>query len=115
MKYTFSNRLDSRLDDFFNILSPVDWDEKYHHYKEEDEAFEFQFNLAGFKRENINVNTEDGALHVKAEQEDKTFSKSVLLPEKADSSKAVAKYEDGLLYIKFNKHEKHKGVKIDVN
>ena len=79
------------------------------------EQYEVNLNLAGIKKENIKIKAEDGLLHVSAKQDDKSYSRYLSIPSKADASATLTRYEDGLLHIKFIKNEKDKGVSIKVN
>lgn len=82
--------------------------------KETEDGYEYQINLAGFKRESIKVNLENHQLKVKANQGDKVFSNVYSVPKKADSSASVAKYEDGMLFIKINKKLSEKAIELEV-
>ena len=105
------------FDNFFgNGLSHVlyeDYDD--YNYEEAKDSYKYQFNLAGFKKENISVSVEYNLLKVKATQDDRVFSKAYSVPRKADSSASVAKYEDGMLYVTINKKASEKAVELQVN
>jgi len=100
------NRIGNLFNDFFDW--PLD-------HVEDNDCYEFEVNLAGFSKDNINVNIEDGLLHVKAEQGERKFSRHWSVPNKIDPNATIAKYEDGLLHIKLNKKEEEKGVNVRVN
>tara|TARA_Y100000310_G_C20467686_1_gene708456 strand:+ start:293 stop:622 length:330 start_codon:yes stop_codon:yes gene_type:complete len=106
--YTLTNRL---FDNFFNNL---DHDYTYE-YEERDEDYNIELNLAGIKKENIDLSVDGGLLKVKAEQDNKNYFKSFSVPQKADKDSILAKYEDGILYVTFTKKEEEKSKKIAVN
>ena len=58
---------------------------------------------------------ENNLLKVKAEQNDRVFSKAYTVPRKADSTASVAKYEDGILYVTINKKASEKAIELEVN
>ena len=104
MRYTLTNRL---FDDFFNNL---DYD-----YQERDEDYNIELNLAGVDKKNIDVSGDGDVLKIKVEQDNKNYFKSYRVPPKADKSSILARYENGMLYIKFTKKEEEKSKKIVVN
>ena len=108
--------MDNLLNDFFNEFSfgKTDFHKERHIHKETDEGYEYRLNLAGFKRENINVNVENDTLNIEAKQGDKKLSDTFWIPEDADVKASVARYEDGILYIKLNKKESSKPLNIEV-
>ena len=106
MKTLLTTRLfNDLLDDFDSTFSRPS-----HH-----EQYELSLNLAGIKKENIEINAEDGLLHVSAKQDDRSYSRHLPIPSKADPPSTLVKYEDGLLHIKFIKNKKDEGAKIKVN
>lgn len=110
------NRLDRLRDSLwstFDNLNSVD--NAYPYYEETDEGYELQLNLAGVKKENINVYFEGDLLKVRAEQDDREYSQDFSTPKKADKSASVAKYEDGILYLKINKLAEAKPVEVKIN
>lgn len=106
MKYTLTNRL---FDDFFH-----NFDLNYEH-EESDEDYNIELNLAGIDKKNIDVSVSGDILKIKAEQNNKNYFKSYLVPSKADKGSILARYENGMLYIKFTKREEEKSKKIVVN
>ena len=108
--------MDNLLNDFFNEVSfgKTDFLKERHIHKETDEGYEYRLNLAGFKRENINVIVENDTLNIEAKQGDKKLSDTFWIPEDADVKASVARYEDGILYIKLNKKESSKPLNIEV-
>lgn len=107
------NRLGGLHDSLWNFFEDIELHPSY--YQETEDGYELKLNLAGFKRENINAGFEDGLLRVNAEQGDRKFSQSFKVPEKADVSAVVGRYEDGILYLKINKIASAKPVKIQIN
>ncbi len=107
MRYTLTNRL---FNDFFN-----NFDYDYDQYEERDEDYNIELNLAGIDKKNIDVSVDGDLLKVKAEQDNKNYFKSYRVPLKADKSSILARYENGMLYIKFAKKEEEKSKKIVVN
>ena len=106
MRYKLTNRL---FDNFFHNL------ELDHEYKEREEDYNIELNLAGIDKKNIDVSVDGELLKVKAEQNNKNYFKSYLVPSKADKNNILARYENGMLYIKFTKREEEKSKKIAVN
>ncbi|MAF25107.1 hypothetical protein CL634_05980 [bacterium] len=97
------------LNNFFN-----DWDWDLDH-KEREEDYNIELNLAGIKKENIDVSLDGDILKIKAEQDNKNYFKSYLVPSKADRDKVLVKHEDGMLYVTFVKREGEKSKKIAIN
>lgn len=97
---------------------------------ETDNGYVFSVELAGVRKEDVNVKVENGVLVIhgqrKLENEQKirewhriegsygTFSRSFELPEGVDTESLDASFRDGLLTIKVAKAEKAKPRKIDV-
>ncbi|MBV6646404.1 MAG: Hsp20/alpha crystallin family protein [Cyclobacteriaceae bacterium] len=89
---------------------------------ETDKAFEIQFHIPGVKKDEINIDLNEGRLTVsgerKIENEKKeknfhsvesyygTFSRSFHLPDSIDGDKVNATYEDGILSVVVPKDEK---------
>lgn len=89
---------------------------------ETDKAFELSFAVPGIKKNEINIDLNEGQLIVSGERkfeekkEEKnfhsvetrygSFSRSFHLPDNIDANKVEAKYEDGLLNITIPKDEK---------
>ena len=102
--------------------------------KETDEAFTLEVAVPGMKKEDFNIDVEDNALIISAEQqeenEDKqdnyhrrefsysSFRRSFSLPDNVNDEDISAKYEDGLLCIELPKktpeQEESKKRKIDI-
>ena len=103
------------LNDFVRNFNSFEEDWDLYDGIEDKDCNIYEFNLAGIKKDNIKVNVGNNILRVEAKQEDREFLKSYHVPHKADTSSAVAKYEDGLLFIKINKKESAKSVELDIN
>lgn len=89
---------------------------------ETEKAFELSFAIPGIKKNEINIDLNEGQLIVSGERkfeekkEEKnfhsvetrygSFSRSFHLPDNIDANKVEAKYEDGLLNITIPKDEK---------
>lgn len=100
---------------------------------ETENELTFYFDLPGLKREDIEVNLENGTLTVKGarkfEQEESskgyhrversygTFSRAFSLPDTVDAEKINASYKDGVLTITGAKREaaKPRSVKVNIN
>jgi len=106
MRYTLTNRL---FDNFFHNFD-LDYENE-----ERDEDYNIELNLAGIDKKNIDVSVNGDILKIKAEQDNKNYFKSYLVPQKANKESILAKYENGMLYIKFTKREEEKSKKIVVN
>ena len=83
-------------------------------YKENDDHFEYKFNVAGALKENIKLSIENKKAILKIDQEELNYYNSFSLPEKADINKIEAKYQDGILSLKVFNHEQLKPVNIDI-
>ena len=114
------NNLDRLSNDLWNIfdnrseLLYNDSNVSFADCEETKEGYEYELNLAGFGKNNIEVSVEGGFLKVKAQQGERSITKNLPLPEKADPSTALAKYEDGILYLKLNKYAKEKPQTIKI-
>ena len=113
-----NNRLGGLHGDVWNLfddLSGLEFDHHNSDYKETKDGYQFELNLAGTKREDIKVYLEDNLLKVKAERDGTKYARNFQIPKKADASAPVARYEDGILYIKINKKQDSKPVDIKIN
>jgi HSP20 family protein len=98
---------------------------------ETDDEYVFEFELPGFKKDDVKVKVEDNVLTVSSEvkeekKEDKgknyhiverrygSFKKQFSLPEDCEVEKIDAKFENGVLELKVQKKEKEKKKAIDV-
>lgn len=89
---------------------------------EDENAFEIEFAVPGFKKEDFKINLNKSLLTVsfekKEEKEEKrynkreftyeSFSKSFTIPENADGEKISAEYVDGILKVLIAKKEEEK-------
>lgn len=89
---------------------------------EDENAFEIEFAIPGFKKEDFKINLEKLLLTIslekKEEKEEKqynkrefiyeSFSRSFTLPENADGEKISAEYVDGILKVLIAKKEEEK-------
>ena len=132
VKYNDKLRFPSILDDFFND----DW---LHFLPtkecnkctpigdviETDDAFNVELMLAGFNKEDIKMEVEDGVLSIEAErkksEENKynrvesyfgKYVKTYTLPEYIDVDNINAKYEDGVLKVTIPKTEEKVNTKL---
>lgn len=93
-------------------------------WRETAEAIEFQFDVPGIERKEINLLVEDGLLKVSArryfwEKSDDVnasmeYRTAVSLPETADVNKVEAKLEDGVLRVRMTKREEARARNITV-
>jgi HSP20 family protein len=97
---------------------------------ESDKQFEIEVQIPGMKKEDINVNLENGILTIsgersfKNEKEDKkyhkvetrygSFTRSLQLPESINPESVKATYNDGILSITVDKSEKKSSKKIKI-
>ena len=102
------------FDDHFFNEDWSHWRRNILPHNEDENGYNYFLNLAGFKRENIKVNVENDTLNIEAKQGDKKLNENFWIPEDADVKASVARYEDGILYIKLNKKESSKPLNIEV-
>jgi len=93
---------------------------------ETDETIIVRVDLAGIKKENIDLNLTDTKLKVKAEFEDEhvkdvkgtrrpsLIRRTVRFPKKVIAEEAEAKFENGLLVIEVPKLEKKESFRVDI-
>ena len=107
-----NNNWNSLLDDVFSLH-----EEDYYvkNYKEDSNGYEYQLNLAGFKKENVKLVVDNNLIKVTAKQEDKEYFKNYSIPRKGDPTSVDANLEDGMLYIKINKKESAKSREVVIN
>ena len=104
--------MDSFLNDFFgrNFFNDLDYDFMPKvRTKENEDNYELSFVLPGFKKEDININIEDGVLIIssKVEKDDfkQSFENRYQIPEDVDTEKINASMEDGILKISVGKYK----------
>jgi HSP20 family protein len=99
--------------------------------QENKDQFTVNLDLPGFKREDINVQLEDGTLVISGERKAETvaegaevhrnerlygkFSRALTLPTAVSADKVKATYKDGVLTITLPKAEEAKPKHIDVS
>lgn len=120
--------LQDELDRLFG--TPVQaWAPKLDVHEDKDK-FTVNLELPGFKREDINVHLEDGALVISGERKEETvgeeteirrreryygkFSRTLTLPTAVTVDKVKAAYKDGILTVTLPKAEEAKPKQIDV-
>lgn len=103
------------FDDVFN--EALNWKSEYSDFVLQDNQYSLEIPLAGFKKENIDIITNEEYITINASRKEGRikYQKSFYLPRKVDLSEVKAKYEDGLLTITFQKENKkiENKVKID--
>ena len=104
----FDNFFNSGLDHIYYIDDDYDC-------KERDNTYVYELNLAGFKKENVKVETENGRIKVTAKQGDRAYAKLLTVPKKAELGSTDVRYVDGLLNITINKKEGEKRVELEIN
>ena len=121
--------LEDELDRFFG--SPVSaWAPALEMHEDKDK-FTVRVELAGLKREDIEVSLQDGALIISGERKsEKTeegvavhrqerfygkFQRALMLPEPVSAEKVKADYKEGVLTVTLPKTEEAKPRKIDVS
>lgn len=107
------------LDVFNNIFNDnvLNWNNGYSDFVLENDQYVLEVPLAGFKKEDIEVTTNQEYLTVNATRKAGKikYEKSFYLPRKVDLSEVKAKHEDGLLAISFGKENKKLQTKIKVS
>ena len=104
-------RYGSVFDRVFN-----DVEDKYfpRNYEETNDGFEYEFNLAGFKKENVSATASNGEVYVSARQGDSNASFSFLVAEDADVEGVSANFEDGLLTVAVPKMASAQKINIEI-
>ncbi|WP_283786914.1 Hsp20/alpha crystallin family protein [Bermanella sp. WJH001] len=100
---------------------------------EGDDAFHVHAELAGVKKEDIEINVNENVLTLTGQRENKheqsskkahrieraygSFARSFSLPDSADAEKIAASFNDGVLEITIPKakHEKPSPIKVSIN
>jgi HSP20 family molecular chaperone IbpA len=112
------DRWAQRWPDLFNqfdaITSPKFSIAKLNPWKEEGEKYTYETELPRFRASSLDVSTENGLLHIKAEQDSLKYYDSVTLPKNADVETVDAKLDHGVLYISISKLAAAKTKKIKV-
>ena len=106
------------LDIFENIFndSIFNHNREYSEFILENDQYSLEIPLAGFKKENIDITTNEEYLTIKATRKEGEvrYEKSFYLPRKIDLAEVKAKHEDGLLSITFGKENKKLQNKIEI-
>lgn len=114
------NDFDRIFDHVFGNVAPITQQNSYpvcNVFVDKDEVLNFEFALAGFKKEEVVAEVEDNILTVKAEKVSeetdnkyiirkfarRSFTKQYNLGEFHDPDTAQAKFEDGVLTVTFDK------------
>jgi len=96
--------------------------------KHSSDSYDIEIDLAGVKKENIELKIEDDYLTINALRKSRVeesnyylcesnfglISRSFVLPKDADREKISANYEDGRLYISLEKEEARKARSISI-
>ncbi|HKK43898.1 MAG TPA: Hsp20/alpha crystallin family protein [Balneolaceae bacterium] len=127
-----SKRFSDIMDEFFNdaVAARRDSFVPSIDISETDNQFLISAELPGMKKEDININLENGRLSISGERnfenEEKgktyhrvetkygSFNRSFQLPDNVDESSINAKYEDGLLNISIDKNEEKVKKQIEI-
>jgi HSP20 family protein len=91
-------------------------------FDEDDNGYTVSIDLPGVKKEDVDLNLEGGVLSVEARRRHKSddaesrvvFSRSVRLPEAADTDNASARLEDGVLHVTLPKQETARARKLAI-
>lgn len=102
------------LSQFDAISSPQFSLEKLNPWEEEENGFLYETELPRFKASSLEITTENGTLHIKAEQDSLKYYNSISLPRNADVETVDAKLDHGVLYISISKLASAKTKKIKV-
>jgi HSP20 family molecular chaperone IbpA len=82
--------------------------------KDNPDLFSLEIEMPRFKKENINISTENDVLHISAEQDSLKFYHSVSITSEIDPNSISAKLDHGVLYITATKAESAKPKKIAI-
>jgi HSP20 family protein len=131
LMHTIENKVEKGLEIAKDTLSNVVKHLPFANFaKHSKETVNLEIDLPGVKKEDIDIQIEDGYLTVSAvrkmknEVKEKDYylcessfgqiSRSFVLPDNIDADKIDAKYEDGRLYVTLEKHESKKPKSISV-
>ena len=107
------------LDIFDNIFNDpiLGWENGYSEFVLENDQYCLEVPLAGFKKDDIDVTTNQGYLSIRASRKDGKvkYEKSFYLPRRVDLSEVKARHEDGLLTITFARENKKLQNKIKID
>jgi len=109
----------SPLDIFDNVFNEplINWDTNNHSFVLENNQYVLEVPLAGYKKENIDINTNQNSISISAIRKEgkESYNKTFYLPRKIDLSEIKAKHEDGLLTITFQKDNKKQQNKVKID
>ena len=80
----------------------------------ENDSYIYKVALAGFKKDDIKIQAQDGQVNVIAKHGDRSRYNSFLLPKDSDASTLSASHVDGMLTIKLNKKEEAKAISVEI-
>lgn len=83
-------------------------------WKEDGDKFTYETELPRFKANSIDVTTENGQLHISAEQDSLKYYNSISLPKNVDIDTIDAKLDHGVLYISISRKEEAKQRKVKI-
>jgi len=110
----WTNKWPYLFSQFDAITSPQFSMSKLNPWKEDGDKFLYETELPRFKADSLDITTENGILHVKAEQDSLKYYNSINLPKNADVETVEAKLDHGVLYISISKLAAAKSKKIKV-
>jgi len=110
----WTNKWPDLFSQFDAITSPQFSVSKLNPWKEDGDKFIYETELPRFKASSLDITTENGLLHIKAEQDSLKYYNSINLPNNADVETVDAKLDHGVLYISFSKLASAKTKKIKV-
>ena len=110
----WTNKWPDLLSQFDAITSPKFSLSQLNPWKERDDKFVYETELPRFKASSLDITTENGMLHISAEQDSLKYYNSVNLPQNADIETVDAKLDHGVLYISISKLASAKTKKIKV-
>lgn len=114
------------------LATPTEMEAKTN-VKELDDRYQLEVSLAGFKKDDIDINVDDGVLSISSDVENKnedkddnyiryefrksSFKKQFRIPDDVNSDQIKAKFEDGILKVDLMKENtkisKNKQIKIE--
>ena len=83
-------------------------------FTKEGNRYTLNVNMAGFKKENIKISTENNILSIKAVQGPRNVCASYVIPYGAKASTSRAQYEGGMLHLSFYKGELRNKIDIEI-
>lgn len=83
-------------------------------FKDNKDSYNLEIELPRFRKENINISSENNILHISAEQDNLKFYHSVSIPPTLDTNTIEAKLDHGVLSISAQKAEQAKTKTIEI-